>query len=158
MTDIPDSVIIDFLEAQPDLMIDIAEIAIAGVGVAYERSQWAGIAAFVGVVILACVGFYALYRSTPPDQRTAISRQIGSAGSAILGGIDKLDILPMTDIENILLRAGKKAIDDKLAEITAAVDAKVQALYEADVQKRRENEAAKEANFTLNVLTPNGPA
>lgn len=143
---IPGSVIIDYLESQPDFMVDVTEIAIAGVGAAYERSQWQGIAAFAGLAVVACVGFFALYRSTPPDQRPAIAKQIGGAGSAILNGIDKLDLLPMTDIENILLRAAKKAIDDKLAEITAAVDAKVQSLYAADIEKRRANAAAQAEN------------
>jgi hypothetical protein len=158
VTDIPDSVIADYLEAQPDLMVDLVEVGIAGVGLAYERSQWQGIVSFVALVVMAVVGGYALYRSTPPDQKPVIARQIGSAGSAILGGIDKLDLLPMTDIENVLLRAAKKAIDDKLAEITAVVDAKVQSLYDADVEKRRQNANAKEDNFVLNVLTPDGPA
>jgi hypothetical protein len=158
VTDIPDSVIADYLEAQPSLMVDLVEVGIAGVGLAYERSQWQGIVSFVALVVMAVVGGYALYRSTPPDQKPVIARQIGSAGSAILGGIDKLDLLPMTDIENVLLRAAKKAIDDKLAEITAVVDAKVQSLYDADVEKRRQNANAKEDNFVLNVLTPDGPA
>jgi hypothetical protein len=152
-------VIADYLEAQPDLMVDLVEVGIAGVGLAYERSQWFGIASFVALVVMAVGGGYALYRSTPPEQRPVIARQIGGAGSAILGGIDKLDLLPMTDIENVLLRAAKKAIDDKLAEITAVVDAKVQSLYDADIEKRRQNANAQLLNKELNFVPPaDGPA
>ena len=75
-----------------------------------------------------------------------------------MGRLDEIDILPGTDLENIFLRAGKKAIDDKLAEIDAVVEAKVQSLYEAEKERKRANESAQVENFTLNVLTPNGPA
>jgi hypothetical protein len=171
-------VIADYLEAQPSLMVDLVEVGIAGVGLAYERSQWMGIAAFIALAIMACGGGYALYRSTPPEQKPVIARQIGRAGSALLDGIDKIDLVPGTEIDNDLARAGKKRIDDKIAEldrvieqiearVAAQVDARVQSLYDAEVEKRRANEQAKadnerleeerkrEGNPSLGILPPN---
>jgi hypothetical protein len=161
---VPVDMVIDLLERQPELITDVTEIVTDQIGSVFQQSMLFGSVALVVFGVIVVGGGFFLYRSVPLDRRESVGRQIGGAGSAILGRLDELDLLPTTDIENIILRALKNALDSKLAPI---VDAKVQALYEDEKERKRENERAQRANAQQagegkaeepGIFVPNKPA
>lgn len=67
-----------------------------------EQGRWQFLVFAAAIVIVVIVAFVLLYRSSPPAVRAALKTEAISATDALLGGLKNVDLVPGTNIDNVL--------------------------------------------------------